>query len=183
MNTGTDLRAMAMKRGFSCLLILGALASPSFATCPAEHFIHAAGAAFMGAARSGNPNAFANAATKYTDLRALALFSLGPYRKNLPKDREAEFVLLTKKFLGQFMSQYASKFSGNGITITNCAGNIIATKLSTGQGIVFKLRGGKRIEDVSVSGVWLAQTLRGRFVSVIKNNGGDVGALLGWLEG
>jgi phospholipid transport system substrate-binding protein len=173
---------VAMKRGFACLFILVALASPSAANCPSESFITSAGEAFMGAARTGKASSFSNAAGRYADLYNLALFALGPYRKNLPKNREAEYVVLTKKFMGNFMSQYASKFSGTGITITNCAGNIITTKLSTGQGITFRLRGGKRIEDVSISGIWLAQTLRSKFVSVLRENNGDMAALLRWLR-
>jgi phospholipid transport system substrate-binding protein len=136
----------------------------------------------MGAARVGNAGAFSSAAGRYADLHGLAIFALGPYRKNLPKNREAEYVALTKKFMGSFMAQYASKFSGTGITITKCTGNVVSTKLSTGQGLTFRLRGPRRIEDVSVSGVWLAQTLRSRFVSVMRENNGDVSALMSWLK-
>ncbi len=135
----------------------------------------------MNAAKSGSPNAFSSAASRFSDIRSIALFALGPYRKNLPKNREGAYVALTKKFMGQFMAEYASKFSGNGITITKCAGNVITTKLSTGQGLTFRLHGGSRIDDVNVSGVWLAQTLRSKFVGVIRNNGGDVAALMSWL--
>jgi phospholipid transport system substrate-binding protein len=173
-----------MRHILSTLFIFSALtisASAKAAPCPSEGFIQNAGAAFMNAARSGSSGAFSNAASRFADLRSVALFSLGPYRKNLPKGREGEYVALTKKFMGSFMAQYASKFSGNGITIVSCAGNIIATKLSTGQGLTFRLHGGSRIEDVSVSGIWLAQTLRSKFVGVIRNNGGDVGALMSWL--
>jgi phospholipid transport system substrate-binding protein len=153
------------------------------ATCPAEGFIQNAGAAFMGAARSGSAGAFSGAAARYADLNSIAMFALGPYRKDLPKGREGEYVALSKKFMGSFMAQYASHFSGHGITITSCNGNIIGTKLSTGQSLTFRLRGSKRIEDVSVSGIWLAQTLRSKFVGVIRSNGGDVGALMSWLGG
>ena len=173
-----------MRRILSTLFIFSALtisASAKAATCPAEGFIQDAGAAFMNAARSGSSGAFSNAASRFADLHSVALFALGPYRKDLPRSREGEYVALTKKFMGQFMAQYASKFSGTGITITSCAGNIVATKLSTGQGLTFRLRGGSRIEDVSVSGIWLAQELRSKFTSVIRKNSGDVGALISWL--
>jgi phospholipid transport system substrate-binding protein len=170
-----------MQRIFACLFILYALATSSLAACPAEGLINAAGHAFMSAARSGQPNAFSNAANRYADVNGLALFALGPYRKNLPPNRKAEYVSLTRKFVGSFMAQYASRFSGTGITITNCVGNLITTKLSTGQGLTFRLRGAHRIEDVNVSGIWLAQTLRSRFVGVIRSNNGDVGALMSWL--
>ena len=151
------------------------------ANCPAENFIQDAGAAFMSAARAGSPGAFSGAAARYADLRSISLFALGPYRKNLPKNREGEYLALSKKFMGEFMAQYAKKFSGTGITITSCAGNIIGTKLSTGQSLTFRLQGLRRIGDVSVSGVWLAQTMKSKFTGVINRSDGDVNALMNWM--
>jgi phospholipid transport system substrate-binding protein len=150
-------------------------------SCPSENFIQDAGAAFMNAARAGSPGAFTGAASRYADLRSIAMFALGPYRRNLPKNREGEYVALSKKFMGEFMAQYASKFTGTSITITNCAGNIVGTKLSTGQSLTFRLQGPRRIADVSVSGVWLAQTMKNKFTNVINRNNGDVAALMSWL--
>jgi phospholipid transport system substrate-binding protein len=177
-----------MKRTLAVLLFLGTLSAttPSFAaTCPAEGFIQTAGAAFMGAARSGSASAFTGAASRYADLHSIALFALGPYRKNLPKGREGEYMALSKKFMGQFMAQYSKKFSGHGITITSCSGNTVGTRLSSGQNLTFRLRkagSGYRVEDISVSSIWLAQQLRTKFTSVIRKNGGDVNALLSYLS-
>lgn len=166
---------------FFLISALGFSAQAQAATCAAEGFVQNAGAAFMGAARSGSAGAFTGAASRYADLRGIALFALGPYRKDLPRGREAEYVALTKKFMGEFMAQYASRFRGSSMIITKCSGNTVATKLSSGQVLTFRLQGAKRISDVSVSGVWLAQTLRSRFTGVIRNNNGDVGALMSWL--
>lgn len=173
-----------MNKALTTLFLISALsysAPVHAAPCAAEGFVQAAGAAFMGAARSGSAGAFTGAASRYADLRGIALFALGPYRKNLPKGREGEYVALSKRFMGQFMSQYARHFRGDGMIITKCTGNTVATKLSTGQTLTFRLQGSRRIADVSVSGVWLAQTLRSKFTSVIRKNNGDVGALLSWL--
>ena len=138
----------------------------------------------MTAANSGSANAFSSAASRFADLNAIAMFALGPYRKDLPRSRSGEYVALTRKFMGQFMAQYASKFSGNGIVITSCAGNIIGTKLSTGQTLTFRLRktgSNYRVEDVSVSSVWLAIALRNKFTGVISQNNGNIDALMSWL--
>ncbi len=173
-----------MKTALTALFLISALgygAPVKAAPCAAEGFVQNAGAAFMGAARSGSAGAFTGAASRYADLHGIALFALGPYRKNLPRGREAEYVALTKKFMGEFMSQYASHFSGTGMIITKCSGNTVATKLSSGQVLTFRLQGTKRITDVSVSGVWLAQTMRSKFTGVIRSNNGDVGALMSWL--
>jgi phospholipid transport system substrate-binding protein len=171
-----------MKRVMIALLLIGTCGGPGLAAnCPAETLIQNAGAAFMGAARAGSPGAFAGAASRFADLRSIALFALGPYRKNLPRGREGQYVALTKKFMGGFMAQYANKFSGTGMSITSCKGNIVATRLSTGQSLTFRLRGGRHIEDVSVSGIWLAQQLRSKFTGVLSRNGGNTDALMSWL--
>jgi phospholipid transport system substrate-binding protein len=176
-----------MLRALTAFLTFGllALASPASAdTCAAEGYIQNAGAAFMSAARTGSPGAFTNAASRFADLHSIALFALGPYRKNLPRGREGEYVAQTKKFMGRFMAQYSNKFSGSGITITSCNGNMIGTRLSTGQSLTFRLRktaSSYRVEDVSVSSVWLAQQMRSKFTSVINRNGGDVNALMSYL--
>jgi phospholipid transport system substrate-binding protein len=158
------------------------------ATCAADKFIADIGSAFMNAAQARSAAAFAGAAGRYADLHAIALFALGPYRKNLPRAREAEYVAQTKKFMGRFMAGYASKFNGDAISITSCAGYgpglLVNTKLSTGQGLTFRLRkagSSFRVEDVSISSIWLAQTLRSKFTGVMRDNGGDVSALMSWM--
>jgi phospholipid transport system substrate-binding protein len=177
----------AMQRALTTVLTLCVLATGAptvAAACPAEGFIQNAGAAFMGAARLGSAGAFTGAASRYADLHSIALFALGPYRRNMPKAREREYVNLTVNFIGRFMAQYASHFSGTGITITSCAGNLVGTKLSTGQALTFRLRkagASYRVEDVSVSSIWLAQTMRSKFTGVISHHGGDVEALMNWL--
>lgn len=83
--------------------------------CAAEGFVTSAGNAFMSAAAAGSPQAFTRAASRYADLRSIALFALGPHRKSLPKSREAEYIALSKAYMGRFMSKHASKFAGSGL--------------------------------------------------------------------
>jgi phospholipid transport system substrate-binding protein len=161
------------------------LAPARAANCPAENLIQSAGNAFMNAANAGTPQAFSSAAARFTDLRGLALFALGPYRRNLSPSMEGKYVARAKAFMGKFMADHANRFSGSAITITSCnpSGNglIVGAKLTDGGSLTFRLRGTNRIEDVSVSGIWMAQTLRTKFTSVINNHGGDVNALMSYL--
>jgi phospholipid transport system substrate-binding protein len=157
-------------------------------TCPAENYIQSAGEAFMNASRRGTGAAFSTAASRYADLHGLALFALGNFRKYLPKSRETEYVARTRTFMGNFMAEYGSKFAGNSIAVTSCneaaGGLTVGTKLSTGQVIVFRLQktgGSYRVKDVSVSAIWLAQTMRNKFTRIIKENNGDVEALISYL--
>ena len=167
-----------------CILMFSGQAQA--ASCPAERFIQNAGAAFMNAADVGSPQAFTSAAARYADLRSVALFALGPYRRDLDPGMEGKYIARAKAFMGRFMAEHASRFSGSDITITSCAqtagGLIIGAKFQDGGNITFRLRGQNRIEDVSVSGIWMAQTMRSKFTSVINNHGGDVNSIMTYLE-
>ena len=162
------------------------IAPAQAASCPAEKFIQSAGNAFMSAANTGTPQAFSSAAAKFADLRGLALFALGPYRRNLDPGMEGKYVARTKAFMGKFMADNASHFSGSAITITSCVpstnGLTVGAKLTGGSSITFRLKGAYRIEDVNVAGIWMAQTLRSKFNNVITTHDGDVNALMMYLE-
>jgi ABC-type transporter MlaC component len=158
--------------------------------CPAAGYITNAANALVGAARSGSPAAISSTVARYTDMRGIALFALGPYRSKLPPSRQAEYIRLTKSFIGRFMASYSDEFKSAGFTPVSCApsgsGVIVNGKLSGGQRVILrvaKARGGYRVQDMNVSSVWLAQQLRSKFVSVIRKNGNDVDALFDFLRG
>lgn len=183
-----------MKRGrwliFLYFLVQGAGLSGAVAgKCPASTFINDAGNAFLGAARINSASAFSGATARYTDLRSIALFALGPHRKLLNKSREEEYLALTRGFIGRFMVSHAKRFSGSGLTISECVDSAsaltVSTKLSNGKKIVFKLHRSRRgflVRDVNVASIWLAQQLRSTFVNVIKRNDGDINALFAYLR-
>ena len=175
---------------FLYVLIQGAgLSGAAAEKCPASTFINNAGNAFLGAARSNSASAFSGATARYTDLRSIALFALGPHRRLLNKSREAEYVALTRGFIGRFMVRHASRFAGNGLTISACVNSAsaltVSTKLSNGKKIVFKLQRSRRgflVRDVNVASIWLAQQLRSTFVNVIASNDGNINALFAYLR-
>lgn len=159
------------------------------AGCPAERFIQNAGSAIMAAARRKSSVAFSGVASRYTDLDAIALFALGSSRASLPRARQAEYIALTRAFVGRFMAKHSKRFAGTSITIVSCSGGggnlTVNARLSGGQKIVFKLgkgRGGYRVRDLNINAIWLAQQLRSTFTSVIRRNNGDVGALFEYLR-
>jgi ABC-type transporter MlaC component len=171
------------------LLLGGCLPSAAAGACEASAFIANAGNAFMGAARVHTASAFSGATARYTDLRGISMFALGPHRGLLSKSREAEYLALTRGFIGRFMMKYSGRFSGSGMTIKDCVissnAMTVSTRLSNGKKIIFKLHRSKRgflVRDVNVSSVWLAQQLRSTFVGVINRNGGDINALFAYLR-
>jgi ABC-type transporter MlaC component len=171
------------------LLLASCLSSATANACEASAFIINAGNAFTGAARVQTASAFAGATARYTDLRGISMFALGPHRGLLSKSREAEYLSLTRGFIGRFMMKHSRRFSGSGMTIRDCVTSTnaltVSTRLSNGKKIIFKLHRSKRgflVRDVNVSSVWLAQQLRSTFVGVINRNGGDINALFAYLR-
>lgn len=171
------------------LLLGGCLPSAAAGACEASAFIANAGNAFMGAARVQTASAFSGAAARYTDLRGISMFALGPHRGLLSKSREAEYLALTRGFIGRFMMKHSARFSGSGMIIKDCVASsntlTVGTRMSNGKKIIFKLHRTKRgflVRDVNVSSVWLAQQLRSTFVGVINRNGGDINALFAYLR-
>jgi phospholipid transport system substrate-binding protein len=172
-------------------LMMWAAATEPFAAapCPASDFVLNAGAAMQSAARSRSPSAFAGVAARYTDLRGIALFALGPHRSQLGKGDEGRYVSLTKGFIGRFMAKNASRVAGSGLKIVDCKGAganyTVTAEMSNGKRFVFRVggrRGGFRVRDVNVSSIWLAQQLRSSFTGVIRRNNGDIGALYAYLQ-
>jgi ABC-type transporter MlaC component len=171
------------------LLLGGCLPSAATAACEASAFVTNAGNAFMSAARLHTASAFSSVTARYTDLRGISMFALGPHRRLLSKSREAEYLGLTRGFIGRFMVRYSGRFSGGGLTIKDCVGPAtaltVSTRMSNGKKIIFKLHRSKRgflVRDVNVSSVWLAQQMRSTFVGVINRNGGDINALFAYLR-
>ena len=87
---------------FALLALVLGLTAPAAAAapkCEAAAYVKSAGEAYDRAAGSRSPSVFANAASRYTDLRALSLFALGRYRKELPpagsfSGKRSEYLLV-----------------------------------------------------------------------------------------
>jgi ABC-type transporter MlaC component len=156
--------------------------------CEAAGFVKNAGQAYDRAASSGSASAFASAAARYSDLRALSLFALGRYRKDLPKSREAEYLKLTRQFIGETLRNHGSGFEGTSLKITECkqsGGNLVVTaRTSGGTKVIFRLSragGGFTVKDINMKGVWLVQQMRSTFVGTI-NRTGSIDGLFKYLK-
>ncbi|MCA3555548.1 ABC transporter substrate-binding protein [Aestuariivirga sp.] len=139
-----------------------------------------AGQAYDRAAAAGSPAAFASAAARYSDLRAISLFALGKYRDDLPKSREAEYLSLTRSFIGETLKEYGQGLSGGITDILDCdstdSGFTVAVRSASGKKIVFRLAkagGGYKVKDVNMQGIWLAQQMRTKFTGTISRKGID----------
>lgn len=148
------------------------------AKCEAAGFVRSAAQAYDRAAASGSPAAFASAAARFSDIRSMGLFALGNYRKDLPKAREAEYLALTRQFIGQTLKKHGSGFRGASLQIIDCktsGGNVVVTgRTSGGTKVIFRLArsgGSYTVKDLNMKGVWLVQQMRARFVGTISRTG------------
>lgn len=181
-----------MRPIFAALVAIAfmALAVPSSAfadKCPAESFVKRAGQAYDRAASSGSAAAFANAADQFSDLRQLSFFALGQYRKDLPKSREAEYLRLTRNFIGNTLKKHGGGLGGD-LDVVDCAsaggGLVVTARSAAGRKIVFRLGkagGGYTVNDVNMQGIWLAQQMRSKFTGTVSRKGID--GLFAYLGG
>ncbi|MGI9462760.1 MAG: ABC transporter substrate-binding protein [Aestuariivirgaceae bacterium] len=155
------------------------------APCAAGALAEKAGTAFVSAAKSRSSSAFAGALRKHVDMRSVALFALGKYRKKLPKGNEREFVKLTSTYVARTLTDFSKKFRASSVEAVRCRGTTIESKLNQlggrpPQKVLWRIKGG-RVSDVNVQNVWLAQLLRSNYASVIKKGGGKISALFSHL--
>jgi phospholipid transport system substrate-binding protein len=177
-----------MMRKLCLAFLFAVLANVPAQACEASAFIANAGHAFLSAARSHSAAAFSGVAARYTDLNGIAMFALGPNRKLLSKSQEAEYMSLTRGFIGRFMAKNSGSLTGGNLKVLGCSGPNTAmtvnTQMSNGKKVVFKVYKTKRgylVRDVNVSSVWLAQQLRSNFTGVIRRNNGKISALFEYL--
>lgn len=182
---------LAVIRGTIVALTLAALAVPVSASpkCEAGSFVISAGKTYDQAARANSATAFANGVARYSDMRTIALFALGRYRKLLPKAREAEFVGLTKTFMGQFMLEHGKNFRVGTLEIVECSGigdNInVKARTVSGDSVTFRVSktgSGFVVRDMRANSIWLVQQMRSTFVGTISRNNGDINSLFKYLK-
>ena len=175
--------AVNFKKTLALAVVLLAFTSPVRAsTCAAEPLVKGIALAFENAARTRSPRAFSSAAAHYADMRSVALFALGPYRAKLAPADEGHYVSLARGFLGRWMAENSTRISGAGLSIQTCSAQVVTGRFGNGSSVQFRLLGPRRVADISISGVSLAGILRSKFTDVIREKGGDINALLDYLE-
>jgi hypothetical protein len=157
-------------------LPMGPLAA---ADCPGGETVKAATGSFLAAARDGSPKAFSAALARHAPVGELALQALGPHRKRLPPARKDEYQRNALDFMGRFIARNASGLRDAKLQITACRGNIIESTAND-EKVTWRLSGSK-IVDVKVRGFSLTGQMRTRFVKIIRQYKGDVGALIDYL--
>ena len=190
----TDIVRPLSRRLFLSLALPMALApSLAFAASSAESYVTKVGNGVIAAARNNSVGQFRSLLRANADIAAIAIYSLGPYRKSLTGDVKAEYYSLVENYIAKVFQQNAKKLAGQGLEVkdTKDAGDsvLVRSVLNFGGGNavpvtwrLVKRGGGYRIFDVNVDGIWLASTQKTNFVSVLKKNNGKMSALLDYLR-
>ncbi|MDP4823574.1 MAG: ABC transporter substrate-binding protein [Aestuariivirgaceae bacterium] len=183
------------RRALLGTVLLGtlALSLPAVAATPAESFVTTVGNNVIEAARNGSVSNFRDVLRASADVETIAVFSLGSYRKSLDAGRKAEYFGLVEAYIARVFSENATRLAGNSLEVTGsqeAADSVIVKSLlkyEDGRSVAVTWRlvkrgGAYKIFDVNVDGIWLATTQKTNFVSVLKQNKGDLGALLTYLK-
>lgn len=190
----TDIIRPLSRRLFMSLGLSVALApSLAFAASSAESYVSSVGNGVIAAARANSVGQFRSLLRSNADIAAIAIYSLGPYRKSLTNDVKAEYYSLVEAYIARVFQQNAKKLAGQNLEVksTKDVGDSVLVKsvLNMGGGgtmpvtwRLVKRGGGFRIFDVNVDGIWLASTQKTNFVSVLKKNNGKMSALLDYLR-
>lgn len=190
----TDIvRPLSRRLFMSLALPLALTPSRVFAASAAESYVSKVGNGVIAAARNNSVSQFRSLLRSNADIAAIAIYSLGPYRKSLTNDVKAEYYSLVEGYIARVFQQNAKKLAGQGLEVkgTKDAGDsvLVRSVLNMGGGgatpvtwRLVKRGGGFRIFDVNVDGIWLASTQKTNFVSVLKKNNGQMSALLDYLR-
>ena len=179
------------------------LAAPVFAADPAETFVSAniqRGLALLNN-KSLNPtqrrDQFEQFLLNLTDLKRIADFTLGQYRRSASAGDVQAFEVAFQNYAVAVYQFYFSKYSGQTLKVTSSTlraptDYIVATQLidpaKSGQQpleVSFRVRtDGPRpvVTDVSVEGVWLSLQQRDQFVAFLGQNNGNVRLLITHLS-
>jgi len=136
------------------------------------------------AARSGSISAYTRVLQRHAGVTGLALFALGPYRRDIKGHLRSEYVRLATQYMGRVMADYGHQILNGKLVIKDCfpQNGAILVRSRIGQSHLTWRVQGRRISDVKVEGIWLALTLRSTFVQVLRDNNGDPQALIIYLR-
>ena len=130
---------------------------------------------------------------RYANVRAVAQFALGKYRRRLKQSERSEYYRLSKRYIINTLFEGLYGVQVKRVEITGCSttgrfkvvnSNFV---LSTGENYPVRwrlLRRGKsfRIVDLNVFGIWFALLHRTKFANIISAGGGDPEILMNHLR-
>ena len=182
--------------GLTLAAVFG-LAAPAHANTAAEDYVTSIAQDVMDLANTGQKGPalrakFAALMNRYINLRSIADYALGPYKKSLPADQRDEFYDLVSNYAAALFVYYVEDFRGTQLEIMSTTKQGKFTVIQS----AIKGKGGReqvrwrlspsgdsyRVSDVNIKGVWLTISMKDRFSKVLKSSKGDFGPLFAELK-
>tara|TARA_Y100001958_G_C21181193_1_gene511024 strand:- start:35 stop:646 length:612 start_codon:yes stop_codon:yes gene_type:complete len=145
--------------------------------------------------RSGREAKFAVLLNERANMRRIARFTLGQFGRKISDEDFAKFETLLGDFIVKVYANRLGEYSDEKVIVGKAQAKkknvIVDSSIEFANGrdpidIDWWLRlekdGSLTLFDVRVLGVWMAQEQRDAFASVLKNNKGDINALLEHLR-
>ena len=133
-----------------------------------------------------------------TDMKRIAIFTLGQYGANASKAEQDEFATAFQAYSVSVYRSYLSRYAGQTLKVTGSSQRapddfIINTVMADASGnaeqrplqVNFRVRtdsGKPELTDFSVGGVWIALEERDQFAAFLAHNHGDLKSLIAHLE-
>lgn len=145
--------------------------------------------------REGREAGFRKILDERANMRRIARFTLGQFGRQISKEDFATFETLLGEFIVKVYANRLGEYSDEKVIVGKAQAKkknvIVDSRIEFANGrdpidIDWWLRlekdGSLTLFDVRVLGVWMAQEQRDAFASVLKNNKGDIKALLEHLR-
>jgi phospholipid transport system substrate-binding protein len=129
-----------------------------------------------------------------TDIKRIALFTLGQYAKTAPEADQDAFASAFRDYSVAVYRSYLGNYAGQSLKVVGSRERsptdfVVATKVNGGEGngleIDFRVRtdtGKPEVTDLGIAGIWLAVEERDQFGSFLAQHHGDVQALAAHLN-
>ncbi|HEY2834977.1 MAG TPA: ABC transporter substrate-binding protein [Rhizomicrobium sp.] len=131
-----------------------------------------------------------------TDMKRIAIFTLGQYATSVPPAQQDEFAAAFQNYSISVYRSYLSRYAGQTLKVTGSSQRapddfIVNTVMADDNGgqqplqVNFRVRtdsGKPELTDFSVAGIWIALSERDQFAAFLAHNKGDVKNLIAHLQ-
>jgi phospholipid transport system substrate-binding protein len=196
-STDIDVRPQQSPRGFSwrvCMALAVALAfvvpAPVHAGEAPARYMQRVAKDLIKAARSNSQTAFARAVRSHSDYRSIGLYSLGAYRRGLPRSDRNPYFSGMINFIARYAANNAPKYPVANAVVTGQteetkSGVHVDTRVTLADGTSYDVRwllvrrgSTWKVRDAQVLGFWMSPFLKNLFENYIAENGGNPRALV-----
>ena len=131
--------------------------------------------------------------TRNADIRAVARFALGKYRRRIPPQLMQEYYRLVLDYIAGLFVYYRNDLAAQDIRAIKSSRRgrwtTVETELLFPDGKTTKALwriytggGPLRVGDLNIKGIWLSLRMRDKFVSILNRSKGDFSALMRYLR-